>query len=106
SHVSCPQSEVIASGDGAYTGAALVVEDSEVDCQDTNGTAIGDTFVTAVRLNVHGCENGFDIDQEVTVRDSYIHDLFNSEESHTDGIQFASGHYQMVDGGYVRDADG
>ena len=43
------------------------------------------------RVNIHGCENGFDINQNVTVEDSYIHDLFNSAEAHTDGIQF-SGH--------------
>jgi hypothetical protein len=36
---------------------------------------------------VHGCENGFDILHDVTIRDSWIHDLFATPESHTDGAQ-------------------
>ena len=40
----------------------------------------------------HGCENGLDMNQSITVEDSYIHDLYNSAEAHTDGIQFATGH--------------
>ena len=42
----------------------------------------------------------------MTIDDSYIHNLFNSAQSHTDGIQFAGGHYQIVDGKYVRDSHG
>ena len=45
-------------------------------------------------MNIHGCENGLDIDQNITVEDSYIHDLYNGAEAHTDGIQFASGHFE------------
>jgi hypothetical protein len=83
----------VSSPDGAYTGARLLIEDSEIDCKGTGGTAVGDTNITAVRLDIQGCENGFDIDANVTVQDSYIHDLYNSSEAHTDGIQLASGHY-------------
>src|SRR6266571_1701494 len=61
---------------------------------------------TASRVGIHDCENGFDIDQDATVEDSYIHNLYNSAESHTDGIQFAQGHYQIVNGKYARDASG
>ena len=68
--------------------------------------AIGDTNFTARRVDVHGCENGFDLDQNVTIEDSFVHNLYNSDISHTDGIQFAGGHYKIVDGEYVRDADG
>ena len=71
----------------------------EIDCQNTTGTAIGEANVTVRRLNIHGCENGFDIGQNVTVEDSYIHDLYNSAEAHTDGIQFAS---RLVDGQVVK----
>ena len=84
-----------------YAGTPLLIEDSEIDCQNTSGTAIGEANVTARRLNIHGCENGFNISQNVTVEDSYIHDMYNSAEAHTDGIQFATGHFvngQLVSG--------
>jgi hypothetical protein len=106
SKVSCRNSYVIASSDGAYNGTGLVVQDTEIDCGSTSGTAIGDTNFTATRVNIHDCENGSDVDQNVTIEDSYIHNLFNSAQSHTDGIQFAGGHYQIVDGKYVRDSRG
>ncbi len=78
------------SGDGDYSGTPLLLEDTEIDCKNTNGTAIGEANVTARRLNIHGCENGFDINQNITVQDSYIHDLYNSAAAHTDGIQLSS----------------
>jgi hypothetical protein len=106
SKVSCRSSYTIASSDGAYNGTGLVVEDTEIDCQSTSGTAIGDTNFTATRVNIHDCENGGDVDQNVTIEDSYIHNLYNSAQSHTDGIQFAGGHYQIIDGKYVRDSHG
>ena len=89
----------VASFDGAYTGTPLLLEDTEIDCQNTPGTAISETNVTARRLNIHGCENGLNINQNVTVEDSYIHDLYNSAEAHSDGIQFATGH--LLDGQIV-----
>jgi hypothetical protein len=82
--------------DGAYSGTPLLIADSEIDCQDLGGTAISESNVIARRLNIHGCENGFSVSQNVTVEDSYIHDLYNSPEAHSDGIQFAAGH--LVDG--------
>jgi hypothetical protein len=70
------------------SGARLTIQDSEIDCQNHNGTAIGDTNITALRVNVHGCENGFDVDGNLTVQDSYIHDLTQTgADPHTDGIQ-------------------
>jgi hypothetical protein len=91
SKIACPSFPVIASFDGEYSGTGLVVEDSEISCMGTNGTGLSDTNVTARRLNIHGCENGFDINASFTVADSYVHDLFQSSEAHTDGIQLAGG---------------
>jgi hypothetical protein len=85
--------DVVSSADGAYSGTPLTVQDSEISCGNTSGTAVGDTNIVTYRLNIHSCENGYDIDANVDVEDNYIHDLYNSAESHTDGIQFASGHY-------------
>jgi hypothetical protein len=94
SRISCanPGPDVVLSGDGDYSGTPLLVEDSEIDCKNGPGTGVGDTNVTVRRVNIHGCENGLDIDANVTVQDSYIHDLYNTSSSHSDGMQFAS-HY-------------
>jgi len=94
SRISCahPGSDVVGSFDGDYSGTPLLLEDVEIDCQNGPGTAVGDALVTVRRADIHGCENGFDMNQAITVEDSYIHDLWNSAESHTDGIQLASGH--------------
>jgi hypothetical protein len=61
-----------------------------VHVSGTGGTAVGDTNVTLDRVNIHGCENGFDADQWVTVQNSWIHDLLGGV-GHTDGLQMA--HY-------------
>jgi len=103
SKISCSESNyAVESGDGDYTGAELRLEDTEIDCRNTNGTAVGEANVTARRLNIHGCENGFDMNQNVTVEDSYIHDLYNGGSAHMDGIQMATGHF--VDGHIVSGA--
>jgi hypothetical protein len=91
SKISCANAVVVASYGGAYTGTGLTIEDSEIDCQDSAGTAVGDTNVTVRRVDIHGCENGFDIDTDFVIEDSYIHDLYNSAVAHTDGAQFAIG---------------
>jgi len=90
---------VISNG---YTGARLLIEDSEIDCIGNNGkgnpaTAVGDNNFIARRLNIHSCENGFDVDVDVTIEDSWIHDLYDSEESHTDGIQIAVGRNVQIE---------
>ncbi|HSX16924.1 MAG TPA: right-handed parallel beta-helix repeat-containing protein [Patescibacteria group bacterium] len=72
----------------------LTIQDSEIDCGNQLGsTAIGDINLTVVRVNIHGCENGFDTDSDTSITDSYIHDLFNSTvgDPHTDGLQSAVG---------------
>ena len=82
---------VVYSSDGDYAGTPLLIEDRD-RLQETSGTGIGNANITARRLDISGCENGLDMNQNFTVEDSYIHDLYNSASAHTDGIQFASGH--------------
>ena len=103
SKISCanPATDVVGSFDGDYSGTPLLLEDVEIDCQDGPGTAVGEARVTVRRADIHGCENGFDINQSVTVEDSYIHDLWNSAESHSDGMQLA-GH--LSNGAFVKGA--
>jgi hypothetical protein len=84
---------VVTVDDGDITGTPLLLQDVEIDCQNTAGTAVGEATVTVQRANIHGCENGVDANQSITIEDSYIHDLYNSAASHTDGIQLATGHW-------------
>jgi hypothetical protein len=73
------------------SGTNLLIEDSEISCTDHNGTAIGDTGITVKRSNIHGCENGFDVDGVMTIEDNYIHDLTQTgDDPHTDGIQITT----------------
>src|SRR5262245_3590368 len=95
SRIRCTSSYAVLSS--GYTGERLLIEDSEIDCLASDGratrtTAIGDNNFTARWLNIHGCENGFDVDDDVTIQDSWIHDLLDDPvNAHTDGIQIAIG---------------
>lgn len=91
SRIACQDFFVVASFAERYTGGGALVQDVEIDCLNSNATAIGSYGLTAVRVNVHGCENGFDIDNTITVRDSYIHDPHSTAENHADGIQLNPG---------------
>jgi hypothetical protein len=73
------------------TTNSLLLEDTEIDCGGGN-TAIGEANYTVRRANIHGCENGFDMNQNIDVEDSYIHGL--AIVGHDDGIQFAYGHFE------------
>lgn len=89
-----------------YSSFSVTVQDSEVDCGGdppngfNNSTAFGSAFITVLRVNIHGCENGFDVNQSVDIEDSYMHDLrqcdgtqCGGDGSHTDGLQTGAGHY-------------
>jgi hypothetical protein len=86
SKISCGGGYAVFRGDVTNPGTPLVIEDSEISCGG-GGTAIGEANVTALRLNIHDCENGFDVNENVVVEDSYIHDLYSNSVTHTDGIQ-------------------
>ncbi len=91
SRIACRDFFVVASFAERYAGGRALVQDVEIDCQNSDGTGIGSYGLTAVRVNIHGCENGLDIDNTITVRDSYIHDLYSTAENHADGIQLNPG---------------
>jgi hypothetical protein len=67
----------------------LVVEDTTLD--NTDGTCISATNFTARRVEMTRCENGASADNNVTIEDSWIHDLDTSGDAHTDGIQSGAG---------------
>jgi hypothetical protein len=84
-------------------GTPLTIQDSELTCNDGVGTAIGDVNIKVLRVHIHGCENGFDADSDMEIRDSYIHDLFEGPETHTDGLQSAIGSNMIIDHNTIYD---
>ena len=76
--------------------AGLTIADSEVTCARSAGTGIGSSDFTASRVNVHGCENGFNVSGRAVIRDSWVHDLFGAEGTHTDGAQLNQGAESIV----------
>jgi hypothetical protein len=76
----------------AYESGPTTIEHVEIDCQNAGGTtAIGEKHLIVRAVNIHGCENGFDLDGATTISESWIHDLVQSEIAHTDGIQATPG---------------
>jgi hypothetical protein len=71
----------------------LVIEDTEIDGLGANGTCVIRGGFSLLRVDIHGCENGMDINSagNVSVEDSYIHDLDTDNGAHTDGAQLSSG---------------
>ncbi len=98
SKVSCSGFTVISSHNN-YSGTRLLVEDTEIHCNNTQGTAMGDYNFTARRVNIHSCENGFDMDTDITLEDSYVHDLISynpTTDPHIDGIQSPIGSRLLI----------
>lgn len=67
----------------------LQITDSELDGA---GNASGDAAVagenyTLTRVDIHGTVDGLKLGDDVTVQDSYIHDLVMTDSSHNDGMQ-------------------
>jgi hypothetical protein len=73
------------------TTNSVLLTDVEINCGGS-GTGVGEAFYTVRRANIHGCENGFDMNQSIDVRDSYIHGL--PIVGHDDGFQMALGHFE------------
>jgi hypothetical protein len=76
----------------------LTIQDVEIVCGGVNApnnSGISGANYTVYRANVSDCENGFDADTDVSIYDSYIHDLYNAADGpnspHTDGFQSAVG---------------
>lgn len=79
---------ILTSGAAVANGAApLLVEDVEIVCGG-NTTAIADANFSVKRAHIHGCENGFSIDRDALVEDTFITDIVEVNGGHGDGIQF------------------
>lgn len=89
SKVSCPNYSVIYNSRDYYSGGGLVIEDTLITCETTQGTGISEYGFTARRVEISGCENGLSMSDTATLEDSYIHDLYEGSVGHADGIQMA-----------------
>lgn len=74
----------------AYSSGLTTIEHVEIACP-VNGTAIGEKNLVVHNVNIHGCENGFDLDGNALITDSWLHDLLQDGNAHTDGIQTPHG---------------
>jgi hypothetical protein len=83
---------VIVDGGAAGTrgNPQLTIQDTEIDCPiGTWNTGFRFDNTILLRVNIHDCENGLDAGFDVTITDSYIHDLHDDGgvSFHNDGIQ-------------------
>jgi len=100
SKITCGSGYSLYVDDASFNPAwtPLTVQDSEIDGQVSASTCFGEGWANFRRVNIHGCENGFDTNQKLDVRDSYVHDLKGtgcpqSDGCHADGLQMACGHW-------------
>jgi hypothetical protein len=85
----------------ADTGLRLLVEDVEIVGQPGCESGISFQHYTAIRVNVHGCNDGLKIGDSTTIEDSFIHDYWFSPGSHNDGIQSTGGTGIVIRGNRV-----
>ncbi|HEX3082271.1 MAG TPA: hypothetical protein VHQ86_03385, partial [Candidatus Saccharimonadia bacterium] len=105
SRITCYDFLGIQTNGAAESGTPLVIQDSDISCNDSNGhpgpgTAITGLNFNSFRNNIHGCENGFSNDGNNDIEDNYIHDLFQGDaghpDPHTDGLQSPEGSNTIV----------
>lgn len=89
--IAVPNAAFIILNDSGNTG--FLLQDTEIDGLNTvtDGAAIGGRNYTALRCNIHGTGDGVKLGDNVTIQDSYIHDLYGGNDSHNDGMQCSDG---------------
>lgn len=97
SAITCPNSAdhyAVYSQDNS-SQPSVTIQDSSIDCLNTNGNATGEANFTLRRVKITGCENGGDVNQNYDVQDSYVKMIYNGGGAHADGFQMACGHFQQ-----------
>jgi hypothetical protein len=103
SHIRCDGAFGV-HNDTRNSATNVLIQDTEIDCGNSSGTAVAGHNITSVRLNVHGCENGFAGDDNTAVKDSYVWGFYNSGTGHTDGVQ-TGGHNVLIQHDTIVNAD-
>lgn len=77
----------------------LTIEDSIIDCGGVLANAIGEQRLIVRRVEIRGCEHGFDLDHTADIRDVWCHDMTSNEvwpTGHTDCIMGQMYHDVMI----------
>lgn len=91
SKISCTGNYVIDVTSNSSTASATITSVT-IDCSTNwGGTAIGEHNLIVSKVNISHCVNGFDIDANANIADSWCHDL-------TDEVQFPTAHTDCVQG--------
>jgi hypothetical protein len=69
-----------------YNNTSIVFDNVELDGVGSAAMAICCSGFTLTRANIHGFAHGVHINDDVTVQDSWIHDLAMQQGDHVDGI--------------------
>ena len=78
-------------------GTGLLVEDTELDGKGGGNPAVGYQDYTLRRVDIHDVAEGPRIaGDNVTIEDSYIHDLVQVGDNHTDAVQMTAGAHIVV----------
>jgi len=85
-----------ANGGGGIRNLRVI--DTEIDGRNTPGDTmgIGQTEYSCIRCNIHGTAKGAKADQNVTVQDSYLHDLSYDGSTHTENFFYNGGAGNIV----------
>jgi hypothetical protein len=83
-----------------FSGHLLVLADCDLGPDTPSGHMDADVVYAnyaMYRCNVHGSNDGLKANGNVTIRDSWIHDLHTDSDIHPDGIQMSSGHDVLIE---------
>ena len=78
-----------------YSGKNGLITDSTVIGGPVSMSSLSGNGYTAQRVNVTGAQDGIKVDSNVTITDSYIHDLAVCSGCHNDGME-SNGNYQIL----------
>ena len=87
---------VLFNGNGCFYAVrnfstGLQVFDGEATCGGANGTAFVTSNLSLTRVDIHDCENGLSATSNISVQDSWIHNMVTANGAHTDGMQINQG---------------
>jgi hypothetical protein len=100
--VTIRNSRLLGNGDCFYTvnnkSTGLKLDHDEISCSDTANTGVTLANYAISFSNIHGCENGLNVADvgNVSLTDSWIHNMFRGQGSHTDGIQIGQGAANII----------
>jgi parallel beta helix pectate lyase-like protein len=78
------------------TSGSVTVQDTEINCTDGHGTGVDGPNFAVIRVYVHDCENGAEINDNSSMVDSYISSREADTSGHGDGIQSQGGNNVVI----------